>query len=326
LALSGKRCLAAALLGCLLSGTLLLAAGCTRETAGRLHGYVEGEFVYVAAQLPGTVTLQVSRGGQVRQGEPLFVLESVAEVTARDEARRRLAQAGAVLQDLRKGVRPTEMAALQARLQEARAAMLLTENELSRQERLFSSGTVSAQDFDRAKSARDQQGQLLARLEADLQTARLGGRSDQVAAAEANVRALEAALARAEWELTRKSQRAPAAALVYDTLYRSGEYVTAGRPVVALLPPANIKVRVFVPQARLASLYTGDPVTVTVDGSQESFSGTVSYISPRAEYTPPVIYSRESRAKLVFMVEATFPPETAVRLHPGQPVDLRLGK
>jgi len=309
-----------------LSGTLLLVSGCSREPAAELHGYVEGEFVYVSAPLPGTVTLQVAKGTTVKPGEPLFSVESVAELTARDEARRRLAQAGAALQDLRKGLRPTEMAALQARLQEAREAMTLAGSELSRQERLFRSGTVSAQDYERARSASDQQRQLVARLEAELQTARLGGRSDQLAAAEANVQALTAALTRAEWELARKSQRAPVAALVYDTLYRSGEYVTAGRPVVALLPPQNIKVRVFVPEARLGSIQTNDPVTVRVDGVKESFSGRVSFISPRAEYTPPVIYSRESRAKLVFMVEATFPPESAVRLHPGQPVDLRFGK
>lgn len=309
-----------------LIGLLLLVAGCSRESSGQLHGYAEGEFVYVAAPLPGTVTMQVARGTQVKQGEPLFALESVAEQTARDEAVRRLAQSRATLQDLGKGLRPTEMASLQARLQQAEAALKLAESELLRQEMLFSSGTVSAQDHDRARSARDQQGQLVAALKAELQTARLGGRNDQLAAAEANVRALEAVLARAEWELSRKSQYAPVAGLVYDTLYRSGEYVAAGRPVVALLPPENIKVRVFVPEPQLATIHSGDPVVVTVDGVKEKFSGRISFISPRAEYTPPVIYSRESRAKLVFMVEAVFPPESAVRLHPGQPVDLRFGK
>jgi len=291
-----------------------------------LQGYVEGEFVYVAAPLPGTVTLQVSRGNMVKRGEALFALESVAERSARDEAARRLAQARAGLEDARKGMRPTELAALRAQLQQAKDALNLAESEFGRQERLFQSGTVSAQDLDRARSARDQQTQLVARLQAELQTAGLGARSDQVVAAQANVRALEAALARAEWELSQKSQRAPEAALVYDTLYRSGEWVAAGRPVVSLLPPGNIKVRFFVPETRIAAIHPGDPVQVSVDGVEGTFGGNVSFISPRAEYTPPVIYSRENRAKLVFMVEATFPPEIAARLHPGQPVDVRPGR
>ena len=139
------------------------------------------------------------------------------------------------------------------------------------------------------------------------------------------MKAQEAALARAEWDLAQKNQSAPQAGQVFDTLYRPGEWVPAGRPVVVLLPPQNIKVRAFVPQARIGTIRLGDPVQVTVDGVEKPFRGRVSFISPRAEFTPPVIYSRENRAKLVFLVEAVFDPETAARLHPGQPVDIRFG-
>ena len=315
-----------AALAIILFGVLVSAAGCRKAAQSELHGYVEGEFVFVSAQLPGTVTLQVDKGVSVKQGEPLFLLDSVTELTASDEAKRRLVQAQALLQDLRKGARPAELAALQAKLQEARATRTFADSDFARVERLFKNGTVSAQDFDRAKTARDQQQQLVARLEAELQVAGLGGRSDQLAAAEANVRALEAVVKRTQWDLSRKSMQAPVGGVVFDTLYRSGEFVPAGRPVVQLLPPANIKVRVFIPEVMLASIRLNDPVSVTVDGLKETLKGRVSYISPKAEYTPPVIYSRESRDKLVFMVEAAFPPEIAARLHPGQPVDLRFGR
>lgn len=315
-----------AVLAIILLGMLLFAAGCREAAQSELHGYVEGEFVYVSAQLPGTVNLLVDKGVSVKQGEPLFSLESVAELTASDEAKRRLVQAQALLQDLRKGARPAELAALQAKLQEAKATRAFADSDFARVERLFKNGTVSAQDFDRAKTARDQQQQLVARLEAELQVAGLGGRSDQLAAAEANVQAMEAVVKRTQWDLSRKSLQAPVGGVVFDTFYRSGEFVPAGRPVVQLLPPANIKVRAFVPETMLASIHLNDPVSVNVDGLKETFNGRVSYISPKSEYTPPVIYSRESRDKLVFMVEAAFTPEIAARLHPGQPVDLRFVK
>ena len=109
---------------------------------------------------------------------------------------------------------------------------------------------------------------------------------------------------------------------MYDTLFRQGEWVPAGKPVVVLLPPQNIKVRAFVPETRVGSIHYADTARVTLDGVQNPFLGKVSYISPRAEYTPPVIYSRESRAKLVFMVELIFDPQAAANLHPGQPVDV----
>jgi HlyD family secretion protein len=179
---------------------------------------------------------------------------------------------------------------------------------------------------DRARSTRDQDRERVAQLEADLQTGRLGARTDQIAAAEANVRALEAALARAEWELAQKRQNAPQTGLVFDTLYRPGEWVAAGRPVVALLPSQNIKVRAFVPQTQLGAVKVGQRVRVFVDGVLGPFPGKVSYLSTRAEYTPPVIYSRESRARLVFMIEAVCDPQVAANLHPGQPVDVEFGE
>jgi HlyD family secretion protein len=163
----------------------------------------------------------------------------------------------------------------------------------------------------------------VAQITADLQTGRLGARTDQIAAAEANVRALEAALARAEWDLAQKRQNAPQAGLVVDTLYRPGEWVAAGRPVIALLPPQNIKVRAFVPQTEIGGIKVGQGVRVFVDGVAGPLPGKVSYLSPRAEYTPPVIYSRECRANLVFMIEAVFHPKVAVKLHPGQPVEVQ---
>jgi HlyD family secretion protein len=304
-----------------------LAAACSNSDPNLVQGYVEGEYVYVASPLPGALeSLSVQRGTQVKEGDPLFALDSAAEQAARDEAERRLVQARANLEDAKKGKRPTEIEAIKAQLKQARAALKLAESEFARHEALMSvPGATAELEFDRARSMRDQQRQRVAQLEADLTTAQLGSRSDLVIAAEAEVRAREAALAKAEWDLSQKRQRAPKAGLVFDTLYREGEWVAAGRPVVALLPPQNIKVRAFVPQAKIGTIHLGDQVAVSMDSVTQPLIGTVSFISPRVEYTPPVIYSRESRGKLVFMIEAFFDPQVAANLHPGQPVDVRVG-
>jgi HlyD family secretion protein len=306
--------------------TLCLSAGCGRPQRDVVQGYVEGEFVYVASPLAGALeSLFVQRGSQVNAGDPLFALECGAETAAQAQAAKRLEEGRARLDDAKKGKRPPEIEAIDAQLKQSRAALELSEKEFERQSNLFRSGTTSTQELDRARSARDQDRQRVSQLEADLVTAQLGSRSDQIAAAEANVRALEAALARAEWDLSQKRQNVSQAGLVFDTLYRTGEWVAAGRPVVVLLPPANIKVRAFVPEVRVGTIHAGDPVRVVVDGVGEPFHGKVSFISPQAEYTPPVIYSQESRGKLVFMIEAVFEPAIAARLHPGQPVDVQFG-
>ena len=113
--------------------------------------------------------------------------------------------------------------------------------------------------------------------------------------------------------------------MIFDILYWKGEWIAAGRPVVALLPPQNVKVRTFVPEPNISKVHYGDRIQVYVDGLREPLIAKVSFISPRVEYTPPVIYSQESRSKLVVMIEGTFDPETAAKLHPGQPVDVQFG-
>lgn len=305
---------------------LLVWAGCNSRGPNRVQGYVEGEFVYVASPLPGQLEkLSVRRGMQVKAGDPLFALDSTPEKAGLEESERRLAQGRANLEDAKKGRRPTEIEAVEAQLLQARAAQVFSDKEYDRQQKLVQSGARAMQDLDRARSLRDQDRERVAKLEADLETARLGARIDQITAAEANVKALEAALVKSTWDFSQKRQNAPQAGLVFDTLYREGEWIAAGRPVVVLLPPQNIKVRAFVPEQQIGKIQYGDKVQVTVDGVPEPFVGKVSFISPRAEYTPPVIYSRESREKLVFMVEAIFDPEIARNLHPGQPVDVRFG-
>lgn len=320
--------LRAAIRSVAVAAAFCLAAGCTRTptTPETVQGYVEGEFVYISAPLAGKLeNLFVQRGAQVKAGDPLFELENIQEKTARDESKLRLAQLRAQVADARKGKRPTEIDATTSQLNQARVALQFSEKELARHERLLRANVVPVQEVDRLRSVRDQDRQRVAQLEAELRTAKLGSRSDQIAAIEANMQSLEAALARSEWDLAQKRQTAPATGLVFDTLYSSGEWIPAGRPIIALLPPQNIKVRAFVAQSLVSTIHQGDTARVTIDGAKTPFTGTVRFISPQAEYTPPVIYSQDSRQKLVYMVELAFDQATALQLHPGQPVDVRFG-
>ena len=204
---------------CLLAVVTVLM-GCDPPVSDLVQGYVEGEYVYVASPYGGAVaTLSVRRGVQVNAGDPLFALEQASEKAARDEAERRLSQARANLEDRRKGKRPSEIASLRAQLQQAQAALQLSLREVARQEALtVVPGAAVEVEVDRARSVRDQNQQRVSQLEADLNTALLGSRTDQVAAAEAEVRVKEAALAKSEWDLAQKHQVAPKAGFVFDTL------------------------------------------------------------------------------------------------------------
>ena len=303
----------------------LAVMACSAPQDPALQGYAEGEFVRVAMPFAGTlVKLEVQRGSHVKAGDSLFALEAENESAARREAENRLERAQAQLDNLRKGGRPTEVDAVRAQLLQAQAARALSITELKRQEDLLAKGFASRQRLDEARSAAARDQARVAELEAHLATVQLAARPDEIRAALAEASAARAALEQAQWRLQQRTAVTTVAGVVTDTLFVRGEWVGAGQPVVALLPPENVKARFYVPEALLAAVKVGQAVDLRCDGCAQPIRAAVTWISPQAEFTPPVIYSKESRAKLVYLVEARPAADDAVRLKPGQPLDVTL--
>lgn len=308
------------------AGMVLALLACSDPHSGSFQGYAEGEYVFVAAPFAGTLEeLDVARGRQVHKDAPLFALERGAESAAVAEAQARLETAQARLANIETGRRKPELDAIAAQQANAAAARRLAQLQLQQQQRLHAAGFVSKSRLDEAKAALDRDSARVAEAEAQLRNARSAvGREAEIRAAAAEVASAQAALAQARWRLAQKTAAAPEAALVQDTFFSQGEWVPAGVPIVSLLPPGNIKLRFFVPEAVVGSLKTGQGVSASCSGCGAPIPATISFIAPQAEYTPPVIYSRESRSKLVFLVEARPQAEDAARLHPGQPVDVSM--
>lgn len=303
----------------------LLLGACERRDPGLLSGYVEAEPARIAAPTAGRlISLQVRRGDEVKAGAPLFVLEQDNEAAGLRAAQARVAQAEAQVNDLAKGKRSDELAAIAASQDAARAALRESESLLQRQRKLAKEGFVSGADLVNLEAKRDADAAQLRQAQAQLRTARLPARPDNRDAARAELAAARAQLAQSQWQLAQKAVVAPVAARVDDTLYRVGEWVPAGSPVVSLQESAAIKLRFFVPQAQLAAVAPGASVQVSCDGCDAPINATVSYVSRTAEFTPPVIYSKESRQRMVFLVEARPAPADVARLHAGQAVDVRL--
>ena len=305
--------------------SLLALSGCSNGPADYFQGYVEGEYLYVSSPLGGRLeSLSVSRGKSVSAGQPLFVLEQDYERAAVAEAEQGLRQAENRLADLSKGQRPSEIAALEARLAQATIAAELAATEYARRDVLLKQKAIAQEQYDRSRTEKKRTEAQVTQLEAELATARLGARSDQVEAARAAVAAAQEKLSQAKWALEQKHLAAPQDGLVFDTYYVQGEFVPAARPVLSILPPGNILVRFFVPEVMVSTLAPGRKVSVRMDGTDKAYPATISYISPQAEYTPPVIYSRETRSHLVYLIEARPDTGVAAALHPGQPVEVRL--
>jgi HlyD family secretion protein len=302
-------------------------AACREAPADFYPGYVEADYVRLASPIGGTLArLYVQRGDTLAPDAPVFVLEQENERATRAEAQSQLQRAEATLADLRKGRRSEEIAVTRAQLLQAEALMQLSQAELARQSQLLAGRFVSPARLDEARAALERDRARVHELQAQLRVAQLGARPDELAAAAQDVDAARARLAQADWRLAQKSLKAPLAADVADVLYREGELVQAGAPVVSLLAPDHIRARFFVPQARIGALRLGQPVTLACDGCKAALAATISFIAPEAEFTSPLIYSKENRASLVFMVEAIPSGDAARGMHPGQPLEVRLGQ
>lgn len=310
----------------LLVSAFILLAGCDKPPADTWQGYIEGEFVLLASPYAGQLQkLQVRRGERVEGGKPVFALEQEAERAARREAEEKLKVAQARLENLALGRRPAEIEALRAEVKQANSVRVLSASQLAQQEKLFKGGFIAQARLDEARTAHERDAARLAEVEAQLRSALQPlGRDAERKAAEGEVAAARAAVAQAAWRLEQKSIGAPVAGLVQDTFFVEGEWVPAGRPVAAILPPGNVKARFYVPETLLGSISVGRQAEIRCDGCPAAIPATVSFISRQAEYTPPVLYSKESRSKLAFLIEARPSPADAANLHPGQPVDVTL--
>jgi HlyD family secretion protein len=262
---------------------LLILAGCDKPHEGRWLGYAEGEAAFIAAPQSGWLTdVKIKRGDWVKTGDVLFVLDDTSQAAAHDSAEAQIAEA-------------------QGQRAQAEANLDLVRRQLERQKGLLASAATSRQAYDQAKSAYD-------------------AAVAQIAALDASEAQAKAGRTGAAYLLAQRQVVALTTGRVQDVYFRQGEYAPAMTAVVSVLPPDNVFVRFFVPEADFAAIKQGQKVTIHCDGCGAGLAATITFIASQHEYTPPVIFSNQSRSQLVFKVEARAPG--GLKLNPGQPVDV----
>ena len=298
---------------------VLVALGIAPESPHYL-GYIECETTLVASPIAGRLVARpAARGHRVTKGDRLFIVETTQAEAEVERAKASLAEFQARHQDLLTGKRRDELDVIRARRHEMQASLALAEDELKRQSDLLQHKVISRQAYDEAVARVAELRARVASEAARERAGRLAAREPEIEAAMAIVEQSKATLARAQNRLANLMPVATEDALVENTFYNVGESVTAGSAVVSLLAQHRVKVRFFVHEEDLAKAAPGGQIRFSCDGCPPGLAATITYIAPRAEYTPPVIYSQSARAKLVFLIEAR-PHPTQAPLPPGLPV------
>ncbi|MFZ2315586.1 MAG: efflux RND transporter periplasmic adaptor subunit [Gammaproteobacteria bacterium] len=262
----------------------LILTGCHREQKVSLPGYLDAKYTYVSASFSGILqSLHTQAGDQVKKNQSLFTLESLPE--------------------------SADLQAAKARLQEAKdlasktnAEFSLRQSDFNRRQHLFKKAVISKEEFESSQASYLQ---VLSQVQSN----------------KANLAAKEADVEKSSWAAQQKTIASPITSTVFDVYYSQGEFIPAGRPVLSLLENNNLKVIFFIPEENLSQIHLNQAIEINCDNCHASFSGKVSYISTKAEFTPPVIYSTEEKAKLVYRVEAIPQMQDATnKLNSGQPI------
>jgi HlyD family secretion protein len=302
-----------------------LLSACGKPPSDHLDGYVETEPVRLAAPVAGRlVELKADFGHTLNPGDIAYRLDTDNEQLSVAEARARIRQAEAQARDLQSGKRPVELAVYEANVRAAEASLHAIEVDLKRQQEMNAQGYVSNSTLDVLKARRNAEAAQLEQMKAQLASARLAAREQAQAAAQAGVDVAKEQQAQRNWLLGQKTVLSPIAGRVEQVYFRPGEWVPAGSPVLSLLGPQAVKVRFYIPEPLLAKLPQGQKIKVRCDGCGHPLDAMLTYVAREAEFTPPVIYNKDNRVRLVFMAEAKPLPEQAVHLRPGQPVEVVL--
>lgn len=284
-------------------------------------GYVEADYVYVAPLSPGRIDkLSVVQGQKINKGDVLFVQSTDQQQAALASATARVAAASANLRNLESGSRQAEIDVVKASLAQAQSEQALAEANLARSKKLEASGVISAAQLDSAQTALRSANARVEQLTAQLKVSELPARNAQIQAAEANLRAAEADAAQARLNLDDRTVRAPRDGIVERVYFTEGEMAQTGQPVVSLLPPHAVKVRFYVPETQRSLLHLGEVLQISCDGCRTGITAQLNYMAEDPQNTPPVIYSREERSRMVFMAEARL--SDTVGILPGQPVSV----
>ena len=278
-----------------------------------LSGYVEGESLFLAAPVAGTVgSIMAEEGQRIAAGARLFAIDPATLSAQGEQAQAQVAEAR------------TQIASAQANAQQAQAEVAAAAADADRARRDVNRllgvrrddpAAVAGTDIDAAQATLRE---ASARLRAAQQTAE--ARRAQVDAARAQENQARGGSREVDIRVGQLSPPSPSPARVEEIFFRPGEWVAANQPVVSLLPDDRIKVRFFVPEKEVARYRPGKSVRFSCDSCASGLTAKISYVSPRSEFTPPVIFSRDSRDRLVFMVEAL--PAKPASLMPGLPIDV----
>lgn len=309
--------------------TLFVAASCAREPRPDAYGNVEATEVIVSAEVGGIVESLAAVEGQRLEKDAVAAVIDVSQLAL--EQQQLEAQRGASTARAREAAQLVDVARQQQAAEVEQRQVLAAQHAIAarqyeRTKRLFDQQAATAQQLDQAeRDVRTLAEQL------DVQTRRIAAQREQVQAAQArvntarqDVQSASARIAQLGGRVDDAQVRNPVGGTVLTTFVSEGELVQPGQRLYAVADLAAVDVRAYIDETQLASVKTGQAVTVTFDAGpdrRDTLPGIVTWIASQAEFTPTPVQTREERTGLVYAVKIRV-TNTGGVLKIGMPVDV----
>ena len=311
---SFRRCLSLAVVPALL-------AGCSNRPKPDGSGTIECTQVRIAPEVGGRIAaIKFREGDAVGAGQVMAEIDPTPYLLKRDEAKAALAQAQAQLDLMLAGSREEDTQRAREQVREARARAEAAAVDARRIEEVFANGSATAKQRDDSKAAAEQTAALLAAAEQNLSKLAGGNRKEEIRAAQAALDLSRARLAQAEKAVADCVVKTPATGTVTTRNMEPGEIVSAGTPLATVSRLDDTWLSVYIPESRLSRVKLGGKASVKLDGDPASYEGTITFVSPEAEFTPRNVQTPDERAKLVYRIKISLPNPKGL-FKPGMPAD-----
>jgi HlyD family secretion protein len=304
----------------------------------RVSGHVEATETRLAPDAGGRIlTLTIKEGDRVEKGQTVLTLDTqdvqlainrAQAEKAAAEAQLRLVQAGSRVEDIRQAQSQVETA--RTEVSAARVELSAAEQDLARFETLLQNNSGSRKQRDDAATRRDVARDRVASAESRVKAAeevyaklRAGARREEVDAARARVATVAAQVAALEKGITDATLQSPIAGVVTEKLVEVGEVIPPRAPVAVIVDLDHAWADVFVPEPTVPQIKLGQAATVFTDAGGPGIAGTITYISPKAEFTPRNVQTAEERSKLVYRIRITVDNKDGI-LKQGMPVEAEI--
>jgi HlyD family secretion protein len=301
-----------------------MAAGCSKSNLdGAIHasGHIEATEVHLAAKVGGQLlAAPFEEGATVAAGATVARLDTNDAEHRLAQARANVEAADAQLRLLLSGTRAEDLRRAEEQLAQAQAELDAARRDLDRLSGLAERGTATEKSRDDAATRKEVAERAVAAAKAQLDKLTAGPRRQEIEAARAQRASAEAMVAAVEQQISEATVVAPVSGVITTRVAEPGEVLAPGRTIAVLTDVSRPWLTVWIDEPNLARVKLGQEVTVKVDGSDQSFEGFVSFISPVAEFTPKNVQTPDERAKLVFRVKVRLDNPDGI-FKPGMPAD-----